>query len=202
MGCGGSGNAASLQQQQQQQDAAITGATNQINNAFSGFNPQFYQGVGQAYQNFAMPQLQQQYQNTANQLGFKLANQGLGDSSQARMLGGQLNDQMASNQAQIGQQAIQQENQLQQQVGQEKSNLIGQATASNAPGQVGAQALGIAQGFGTPSTFAPIGNLFNNFATQYLGNQNNATYGGYQNQLNQLALGGMLNPQLGAGPSF
>jgi hypothetical protein len=194
MGCGGNKGALEAQQKQQSaQDAAIKGATQQINSAFSGFNPQFYQGVANAYQNYAMPQVQQQYQDTSNRLGFKLANQGLGSSSQARFLGGQLQDTMSNAQTQIGQQAVQQQNQLQQQIGQEKSQLIGQAQVANDPGAIAAQSLGVAQGFQTPSSFAPIGQLFNNFATQYLGNQNQQTYGG--NQFNQLALGSLLNPQ-------
>lgn len=197
MGCGGSNQAQQLLNQQQQQEKATNNAVGQVNNAFSGFTPSFFHGVGQAYQNFALPQLQQQYQSASNGLGFKLANQGLGDSSVAQDLGSKLANTMAQGQTQIGQEAQNQENQLRQNISQEQANLVGQASNSQNPGIVGTQALGVAQGFGTPSSFAPIGNLFNSFATQYLGNQNANVYGGAQNQL-----GSLLNPAYSASRAF
>ena len=191
--CGNNDAVRQQQEQQEKQLAAQNQAIGQINDAFSGFNPQFFQGVANAYQNYAMPQVQQQYQQNANNLGFKLANQGLADSSQARTAGNALQGAMSQAQTQIGQEAVHQQNQLQQQIGQEKANLVSQASVANNPGAVASNALGVAQGFGTPSTFAPIGQLFNNFGLQYLGNQAQNTYG--SQQLNQLALGSLLNPQ-------
>lgn len=193
MGCGSNGQADALLSQQKQLEMAQNNAVGQVNNAFSGFTPDFYKGIGTAYQNYAMPQLQQQYQNSSNQLGFKLAGQGLGDSSQAQFLGSQLANTMSQGQTQIGQEAVNQENQLKQQVSQEQANLVGQASSSQNPNYAGAQALGVAQGFGTPSTFAPIGNLFNQFGQQYLGSQVANTYGTATNNLNQNQFG-VLNP--------
>lgn len=193
MGCGGNGQADALLSQQKAQTLAQNDAVGQVNSAFSGFTPSFYKGIGDAYQNYAMPQLQQQYQSAASGLGFKLANQGLGDSSQGQFLNNQLANTMSQGQTQIGQEAQNQENQLRQSVGQEQANLVGQATVSNNPGAVASQALGVAQGFGTPSTFAPIGQLFSQFGQQYLGGQTANTYGQATNNLNSNTYGA-LNP--------
>src|ERR1700679_1157816 len=176
--CTPSNGANALQQQQNQQEANTNQAVSQINKAFQGFTPQFYQGVNQSYQNYAIPQLQQQYQQQQNNVGFKLADQGIfgGNNSVAQNLYGQLGQ--ANNQAQqnIGQQGLANVQQLQQQVGQEQSNLIGQAQTATNPQSLGQLATQQAAGFGAPSQFQPLGAVFNNFSQKYLGSQNANTY--------------------------
>lgn len=194
MGCGANNQADQILSDQKKQTAAQQNAVGQVNSAFSGFTPSFYKGVGDAYQNFAEPQLQQQYQQNANQLGFKLSNQGLGHSSQARTAGNALQNTMSQGQTQIGQEAVNQENQLRQQVGNSQANLVAQASSSQNPGNVGASALGVAQGFTTPSSFAPVGQVFNQFGSQYLNNQYNQLYGAGTNSLNTYQTGSLLNP--------
>src|ERR1035441_1220872 len=103
MGCGSSSSSGSdMRAQQQQQQAAIQSGMGTINNAFAGFNPQFYQGIESAYKNYATPQLYQQYQPITNQLGYKLANQGLLGSSSDQYLHQQLGQQMGQAQQEIG----------------------------------------------------------------------------------------------------
>lgn len=201
MGCGTNNQADQILSDQKKQTMAQQNAVGQVNSAFSGFTPAFYKGVGDAYQNFAEPQLQQQYQSTANQLGFKLANQGLDKSSQGRFLNNQLQNTMSQGQTQIGQDAVSQENSLKQQVGNSQANLVAQASSSNNPGNVGASALGVAQGFTNPSSFAPIGQAFNQFGSQYLNNQYNQLYGAGTNSLNTYSAGNPLNP-IGVGKAY
>src|ERR1041385_4495980 len=74
------GQAAKAEKQRQQ---AIDTGLGRINNVFGQFDPQFYQQRAQAYTNFAMPQLGQQYRQTRNQIGFNLANRNLTGSSTA-----------------------------------------------------------------------------------------------------------------------
>lgn len=198
MGCGSTSNPATGIQASQQQQAALTNqSVNQINQAFAGFNPQFYQGVQDSYMNYAMPQLQQQYQGANQALGYKLANQGLMNSSAADQAKNALSGQMAQAQQQVGNQAVGQVNTMKQTVGQEQSNLIGQAQTASDPAALGTQALAVAAGTNAPSTFAPIGSMFNNFATQYLGQQNANTYNNFANAyLNTIS-----NPGLYSGGS-
>ena len=175
--CMGSGNAAAdARQQQKQQEANINAATEQINNAFAGFTPQFYQDRTAAYEKFANPQLTQQYQNVNAGLTGKLANQGLLNSSAALNEQGALQQSLSQQQQGIANQGIAQSQQLQQQVAQEKNQLIAQANAANNPLSVAQGALGAASSFNAPSSFAPLGNLFQNFANTYLGNQLSNTY--------------------------
>ena len=183
MGCGASNAGDQAATAQAQQEANTNAAVSQINTAFTGFNPAFYAKAGQAYTNYALPQLQQQYQTNANNLGFKLADQGLGKSSQGQQMNNALTQANTQNTQQLAQNALGQEQTLQQQVGTEQSNLIGQAQTASDPSAIGQQAMVNASSLSAPSTFQPIGNMFSNFSTQYLANQNASTYNPYTNLL-------------------
>jgi hypothetical protein len=204
MGCGGGGDAAAqARQQQQQQEQWTNQATTGINQAFSGFTPDFYKGVGNAYQQYALPQVQQQYQNSANQLGFKLAGQGLQKSSAANTMGNALANTMSQAQQTVGNTATQQENQLKGQVAQEQANLIGQAQTTSQPTQLSQMALAQAAGSASPSSFAPVGNMFNTFGQMYLGNQAANTYNGFSgNYLNNITNPGLFSLLGGGGNSL
>lgn len=193
MGCGSSSNPANaIQQQQQQQQNQTNQAVSSINSAFSGFNPSFYQGVQTSYNNWALPQLQNQYQQANSQLGYKLAGQGLLNSSAATQAQNALSGAMTANQNQIGNQAVQQANSLKQTVGQEQSQLIGQAQTATNPSSLAQSAIATAANTTAPSTFAPLGSMFSNFGNQYLASQTNNTY----NSLLSQYLNGFSNPAI------
>lgn len=188
MGCGSSNAAGQLAQQQQQQQDFTNQSIANINNAFAGFTPQFYQQAGRAYTNWATPQLQQQYQQNKLNLVDKLSGQGLLNSSAAQQANNSLSQGLTQGQQQIANQALTTQQGLQTQVGQEKSNLYSQAQTANNPQAIGQQALQLAQSTNAPSTFAPVGNLFNQFGQQYLAASNNNLYNQYANMyLNTLS---------------
>ena len=196
MGCGGGADQGPLLNQQNAQKNALNAATGRIQDAFSGFTPNFYQGVAQAYQNQALPQLQQQYRNNSTQFGFKMADQGLGKSSQATQGYNSLAD--ANNQAktQIAQQGQQQAQNLQQQVSGQESNLMGMAQSASNPGQMATQAQATAAGITAPSTFAPIGQLLSQWTSMYLGGQQQQLGNNMSNALSQMYL---MNPYSSSG---
>ena len=193
MSCGSSNAGSQIASQQAQQQALTNQAVGNINQAFSGFTPQWFNQASNAYSNWAVPQLQQQFQQNQNGLNFQLANQGLLGSSQQQTGQNALQTNQNQAQQQIGQQALAQQQGLQQQVAQQKANLIGQAQTSTNPTATGQQALTTASQFAIPSSFQPLGNLFSNFAQQYLGNQQANTYNPYTTSLlsqNFYGLGG------------
>ena len=175
MSGGGDPGAAAARQAQLQQDQ-ITQATGQINKAFQGFTPQFFNQRAQDYEAYALPFLNQQQQQAQNQANFKLFDQGLQKSSQAKTLGEQLGKYTNQQKQGVANEGIRQAQSLQQQIAQEQQNLIGQANAAANPASVGQEALGQAAQFSAPSSFAPVGNLFQNFANTYLANQLTNTY--------------------------
>ena len=192
MACNSSDNnpASQLQAQVQQQQGLTDQAVQGIQSAFSGFNAPFYQGAQNAYTNWAAPQVQQQFQQAGQQLGFKLGGQGLLNSSAANQGQNALSSAMTTAQNQVGNQAVATSQALQSQVGQEEANLIGQAQTASNPGALANSAQAQAASTQVPSTFAPIGNMFTSFGNQYLqGQQSNA----YNNMFNQY-LNGFSNP--------
>jgi hypothetical protein len=200
MGCGGSSDPSSYaRQQQQQQEKWTNQAVAGIDKSFSGFNPAFYSGIGQAYQNYALPQVQQQYQQNANQLGYKLAGQGLQNSSVAQTAGNALQGAMSQAQQQVGNEAVSQQNAMKKSIADEQAQLYSQAQSTTNPTALIQQSLNQASATAAPSTFAPIGNMFNQFGQLYLAGQNANMYNTLaQNYLNQTNNPGLYNA-LGTG---
>ncbi len=172
MGCGSSGadQGPTLNMESQQRNAT-NNAVKQIQSSFSGFTPNFYQGIAQAYQNQAWPQLAQQQRQAQNQVGFTMANQGLLKSSQNQQANQAIQDQSNVAKTQIAQQGQGLVQQQQQQVANQEGNLIGMAQTANNPGQLAATAGATASSLQAPSTFAPIGQFFNSILSQYAGGQ-------------------------------
>jgi len=79
-GKGGDGGAA---QREKQRQASITQGYEQIQNIFGGFNDDFYNQRGQAFIDYAQPQLDQQYEDAVKNLTFALSRNGRLDSSVA-----------------------------------------------------------------------------------------------------------------------
>lgn len=171
---GGGYDAGPQQNQEAAQQKSIQLATQNIQNAFAGFNPDWYQ---QQYQNVLAseePQEQQQFKQASNQLGFKLADQGLGKSSQAKQLGESLASAQDTAQQGLASGAQSEVNQLKQQQEQAESNLIGEASVANTPGTVAGQAYNTASTLQSPLSAQPIGQLFGNWSNAYLAGTNAA----------------------------
>jgi len=139
--------------------------------SFEGFQPEFFQKRAQDYINYALPQEAQQYRDTRNALTYGLANKGLADSSVATQTGANLERTAGQAKQGIADTAISQANQLQQDVEESRQKSIAQLYQSADPAQAFQSAISAAGQFQRPSTFAPIGNLFNNLAQQYYTNQ-------------------------------
>ena len=154
--------------QEQQRQQAIQQGSNQINQAFSGFTPSFYQKRVKAYTDFAMPQLAQQYQTNRNQIGFNLANRNLlQGSGTANQQWSNLNRAMGTEQQGIADTGTAQSQALQQQVEAQRQTLLGQLYQSADPAGAGQGATQAAATFAQPSVFPAVGNLFANLANQY-----------------------------------
>jgi hypothetical protein len=168
----GTGNNDSLNALQQQQQAALTSGGKKIDAAFNNtFTPQYYQNLVQNYENQTMPQLDQQYRTTGQNLDYNLANRGLSKSSAAQNLGSSLKEELATQQQGVVNNAQTAEQTMQQNVASEQQQLYGQLQVSENPTQTAQNAANIAAQTAAPSTFAPIGNMFSNWTNMYLAGQ-------------------------------
>lgn len=164
---GGNDYAKTAKKQEAARQQAITLGTQKINKAFSGFTPSFYQQRANAYEQFAMPQLANQYRQTRNQVGFGLANRGILASGAAKQQWSDLARDLGTAKQGIADTAISQAQGLRGQVENQRQTLLNQLYQSADPANAGAGATQVAAGYAQPSTFAPLGNMFANLANQY-----------------------------------
>lgn len=191
---GGASDGGAAQAEAQRQ-AAITQGTNEINQNFSQFTPQFYAQAGQDYTNFAEPQLISQYQNTRNNLTGALGRAGILNSSAAAQENTSLGKQMGLAQSEVANNAQQQVNSLQGQVATQKGNLINELESSGDPTAANEEAIGAVSQLREPTALQPLGNMFSDWAEQYLGSQTQAVNGNNLNPISALSqLFGNQNP--------
>ena len=157
--------------QEAKRQALINKGTANINTAFQGFTPDFYNQRANAYAAFANPQLNQQYQTTRNQIGYGLANRGLtGSGSQAQQYSN-LNQQLGIARQGILDTGRSQAQALQTNVEQQRQQLLNQLYQSADPAQAGISATNVAAGFAVPNAYAPLANQFSNLLNQYYASQ-------------------------------
>lgn len=146
---------------------------------FAGYNNDFFNQRARAYEDFALPQLGQQYQTTKNAINFNLANRGLIGGSVANQEHNDLDFTMGQQKQAIADQGQQQAQSLRSDVQNSKLQAISQLYQTANPAQAQSSALADASRFTAPSAFAPLANGFANLVNQYSMNQGIA---GYQQQ--------------------
>jgi hypothetical protein len=135
-----------------------------------GFTDQFYQDRVNAQEAVQLPQLGQQFQQQQKGLAYNLADRGLLRSSAATDLGQSLKDEYTSQAQDVSQNAQAGANALRQNVEQQRQSLVNQLETSSDPAATTQLALGATAGLSAPSTFAPLGNAFQNWSNLYLAN--------------------------------
>lgn len=180
------------------QTAALNSSVGQINKAFSGYTPGFYNNYQNQILNTTGPQLGQQARQAGQQLDYSLADKGLTNSGTAGQLKTSLGQNVALQEQGLVSQAQNASQNLQQQVQGQQNTLIGEAESASNPGAVAQQALGTASQFESPSLVAPIGNLLSNWSQQYITGQTASALAPYLTALSTqpLVYGG--NPSGGA----
>lgn len=132
-----------------------------------GFQEPFYQKRAQDYVNFALPQLGQQYRTNRNAMLFGLANRGLTGSTVQDQASANLEREAGIGRQTIADTGLEQSNQLRKDVESGRQQAISQLYQSADPAQALQGAVRTASQIQSPSTFAPISNLFTNLAQQY-----------------------------------
>lgn len=194
MGLGGGGDfGASARRDEEQRQARIKVGTGEIDKAFAGFNPQFFQQRANDYYAFANPQLGRQFGQTRDAVMGDLANRGLFRSSARDRAVSNLNTELATQRQGIYDEGQKQAQQLQQNVEGSRANALQLLYQSADPGQAAGMAQRSAASAQAPSMFAPIGNLFSNLANMYytrklINTGNQSTGGGSSLSVNPGAL--------------
>jgi hypothetical protein len=128
-----------------------------IDQAFTPFNQNYFNQIGQQYMNNALPGLQQQGIEGQHMLGYNMANRGLYNSSPMQVGQTGLAHQMTAGRQDLTNNSLNYQNAIQQLIAQQKARLSQQLQTANQPYAMQQQLLGQAAQMGAPSPLASIG---------------------------------------------
>lgn len=128
--------------------------------SYTGFTPNFYNNAANAYDQWANPQLGQQYNQALGSLQAGMAGQGLLGSSAYKQGLSQLNTAFGQQQQNVVDTGLQQAQSLQSNVEAAREAALGQLYQTANPGQANTTALNLASQVQAPSAYAPLGNAF------------------------------------------
>lgn len=174
-GGGGDGGAAQARADENARQARIKEGVGNINQKFDKFDDGFFKGRGQAYTNFATPQVNDQYKQVSDQLAFSLARTGLDQSSEKARQGGVLMRDNALARQTLAEGATTEATKARQAVEDQRNSLISQVNMTADPEMAAQNALRSAGIMEQQQAFNPVANLFAN-TTGMLGAAQNAGY--------------------------
>lgn len=145
-----------------QRQARIKQGMGAINDQFSQFDDQFYQGRADAYTQFAMPQVNRQYDDAFRGLTYALARQGIGRSTEGNRRQANLVGDYDLNRQGVVDRSLEASANARRSVEDTRSGLIGDLYATADPAAAAQAALSRAAYLGTPQAPSPIGQLFAN----------------------------------------
>ena len=143
---------------------AIQQGQSAINEVFGQFNDDFYQQRQQAYQEYARPQLERQYQDAMAQLVRNLSRSGNLSSSLRGQSMADLQRQYDEGLATIANNAATYAQQARAAIEAARSNLVAQNASLADPGQVRSLAEAQARSLGQAQPFTPLGSLISAIA--------------------------------------
>jgi hypothetical protein len=152
-----------LRADEERRQANIRAGVSAIEQAFSQFNPAYFDQAKNDYLGFYLPQLDDQYKQSHSKLTAGLAEKGMLSSSTGANALAALSKRAADTRAQIGAEASDWIGQLQGKVQQQKGDLLSLANSAADPNAVAAQATGSATTLAAMpggTTRQPLGNVF------------------------------------------
>jgi len=171
----GSGDGGAAKQEAKTQ-ADLAQGMSTIDQQFSQFGPDFYSKAAKDYENYATPQMMDQFRNTKNNLTYSLARNGLLNSGAAVQRDASLNKQLAANESNVANTGQDEANTLRQNVASQRNQLVSQVQAGAAPSQIATSASAATAGLRAPTALPPVGNMFSDWANSYLSNMQANTY--------------------------
>ena len=157
-------NSAELARQEEEaRQARIEAGKTAIDEAFTGFDDNYYNTITGDYENYYNPQLETQYTDAMQSLTKKLAGSGNLTSSYGAKMLGDLREKYAEQQASIADQALAAANTLRSNVASSKNSLYSQNQTAADPTLASEQAAAATEGLQAEQTFTPLGDLFSSF---------------------------------------
>jgi|SRR5882672_303901 len=174
---GGGGPDDNSAQEEALRQKRITEGKRKVAGAFAGFTPDFYGSQARAYNEFALPQLDDQYAKAGQQLKYALARQfGTTQTSEAASRVADLSKRYALARTNITEQGLQKSQEAQGNVEAERGKILQSLNATADPAAAAQMAMSQANLLSKPSAFDPLADLFGNVTA---GLATTAPTGGY-----------------------
>lgn len=179
---GGDDAATQMRREEEERQKRIRQGTNKISNIFdSQFNDEFFDARQQAYLDYAMPQLNDQYGQAQEDLTFHLARSGLTNSSVRGQQLAELEKQFGTLSQQVGDQALADANSVRTGVEDARAQLISSLNATGDTQAAVSGALARADALSQPQAYSPLTQLFANFSSNLEKKAGAAKAGAYTN---------------------
>lgn len=139
----------------------ITEGKAKVNTAFAGFTPDWYAGRSKAYNEFALPQVEDQFKTSADQLKYALARQyGTTQTSEAATREAKLANAYQRAKMDITDKGTALANQARTGIEKERSSVLSQLNATADPAAAADMATTQAKLLQTPDVYDPVANYF------------------------------------------
>ncbi len=157
---GGDGGAAESRQMEIDRQERIKSGIAAVNNAFRGFDDNFYAKQKNTYSQWARPQVARQYNQALDQLKYGMARTGLGASSAGAKAKADLGFELNTQNQGIEQAANDYQQRSRQTVEMARGDLIGQAVSTTDPMAAANSSLSRATSMASGPAYTPVGALF------------------------------------------
>lgn len=147
-------------EQEQERQSNVSAGNASIDNAFGGFNDDFYKKIGSDYTSAMTPQVTKSYDDAYRQLTLQMASTGNLESSSAARKFGALYGRQKDTLADIQNQALDREAQIRSTVDSTKRDLYGENSVAADPSQAAAAAQSAASSVNVPTTTPTLGDVF------------------------------------------
>lgn len=150
-------------QREEERQQRIREGREKIDAAFSRYDDPYFEGVQRDYQNFYLPQVDDQYRRTREKLVLGQARTGnLNSGAGARKIG-DLTESYQKQRASYANQALDLAHQYRQGILDTKDELYSQNRSAADPASIAVDAASRAGALATPPSASPIGAVFNDF---------------------------------------
>lgn len=153
-------------QREAQRQARLTQGRSSIDTALSGFDDNFFGSRASAYDQWASPQLDEQFAKQKQKLIYALSRGGLLNSSEAGARTADLNSEYADRKQTIKARGQDYANNARRDVSDARSNLLSMLSSTEDPNTVGDEAVRRAAALREQPSFDPLGALFTDIADQ------------------------------------
>lgn len=168
--CFGGNKAVERQAQQQRADEVarqdrIKSGMSSIDEAFSGFNDNYYAKRAQDYVDYASPGLEKQFGKAHDDLIYALSRTGNLDSSAAIKRNADLTDEANAQRIGVANTGLDQANQLRSSVENTRGNVVAELNATGDSSAAAQTALRQTANLNQPAGYSPLGQLFSDFSS-------------------------------------